>query len=223
MDVLISTQSCAECPKECVDRKCHSITGSCDLGCVEQYHMTSYNVCQSCPSHCINKVCHDKTAYYKEGCIHGYYLSGGACTQCSTRCKDRCADASGACEQCKKGYYMDLNGNCNYCPQCSSCTRESEVMCQGCKTGYWGDTFSMKCYEGCMLDLCLMTEGHCLNVCREGYTDKLCEIRKKLATEIICDCLFIKQFFSLFNEPTSLSTTSMHYHVLNMCDNLHKL
>ena len=178
---MTATKTCADCPVECVDRKCHSITGTCDLGCIDQYYMTSYNVCKSCPSSCINKLCHDNTAFCKEGCNRGYYMSGGTCKLCSGRCQDECADGSGACERCAKGFYMNFNGNCEYCPQqCSSCSKSDELVCTECKTGYWNTRCSLKCFEGCLFDLCHMTEGYCLEGCREGYLDSLYDIRKYL-------------------------------------------
>ena len=187
---MTAAKACANCPEECVERKCNSVTGMCDLGCIDQYYMTSYNVCQPCPSSCKNKLCHDKTSFCKEGCIHGYYLTGGTCTECSSRCQDRlCADGSGACDQCIKGYYKTFNGDCNYCPtHCSSCTSPS--VCTECKAGYWSSMCSMQCFEGCHYSLCHITEGYCLKGCREGYSDSLCDIRKYTVSLVMRNPVF---------------------------------
>ena len=115
---------------------------------------------------------------FTEGCSPGYYLLGDACKQCSSHCKDRCANGTGACEECKKGYYMDRRGNCQSCPQqCSRCSDEDEVVCNECKTGYWSDGCSIKCFEGCTFDICHRTEGYCLKGCKEGFSNNLCNER----------------------------------------------
>ena len=76
---------------------------------------------------------------------------------------------------------MDRNSNCQTCPTpCLSCSKEDTLVCNECKAGFWSAKCSMECFEGCLSDVCHISEGYCLKGCREGYSDALCDKRKNI-------------------------------------------
>ncbi|XP_053387233.1 uncharacterized protein LOC123543452 [Mercenaria mercenaria] len=190
-----------DCPSDCLNKSCDSITGDCTYGCVRGYWGKKCK--NECPNNCKTNECLNNGTCLS-GCKEGY--TGYKC-ECPINCE---CDADENCIRCKSGFENEKkectcsrsfcsDDKCSSCSssilyienasccQCSSTCKnnqcESEQKCtDGCVEGYFGDgcrylckNVDPRCSE-CTTDFTRPT-GQCL-LCIDGYypdiTSKRC-------------------------------------------------
>ncbi|XP_060558068.1 protein draper-like isoform X2 [Ruditapes philippinarum] len=174
-----STQGCTKC--ECCknEQQICDLSKNCTYDCIAGHY--GENCTEECLDNCTTCVngteCTEcKPGYYSAKCNKPCWkgCKNNTCSISSGECSCKSANfINGTCQNCSGNKYGD---ECNKtCPgNCSTCISDAE--CTLCLNSmFYGSHCQNSCSIGCKEGMCDKDDGHCIDVCKSGFSGDKCD------------------------------------------------